>query len=363
MTSRERVFKTVKHQEPDRIPIDFWAVDEVIDKLKKHYNCSTKDEVLDVIDVDLRYIEGPEYIGPELKVDPDGSQEDIWGVMRQKMIVGEADKQTAYNNVTSHPLEQIQSIDEVLSYNHWPSVDWYDFSGIEKQCDNYLNQERVVVFVGDRTNRMAQLKPYMYLRGIENAYVDLIADPELFQAINAKIVHFYTEYLSRIIESSNGKIDIIMTGDDFGAQDNLLCSRETWLEMLEPGFRKYLKMIKDSGAFSMHHSCGAVAPLIKDMADAGLDILQAVQTESDTMNPLKLKEEFADTICFNGSISIQKNLVFGKPDDVKREVRENIAALSPGGGFIIGTTHNIQGDAPLENILALIEAYKKYGSH
>ena len=359
MNSRERVFTTIKHQEADRVPIDFWEVDEVINKLKKHYDCSTKDEVLDIIDADLRYIEGPGYIGPELKIDSDGSQSDIWGVMRKTMNVGEGDQLTAYKNVTHHPLEHIESVEEASSYTHWPSADWYDYSSIEKQCDTYRDQERVVVFVGDRTNRIAQLKPYMYLRGIENAYMDLIINPDLFHFINSKIVGFYTEYLSRMIESSKGKIDIFMTGDDFGAQDNLLCSRDTWLEMLSPGFKKYLKMIKDTGAYTMHHSCGAVAPLINDMAESGLDILQAIQTESETMDPVKLKEEFGKTICFDGSISIQQNLVFGTPNDVKKEVQEKVAAFAPGGGFIIGTTHNIQGDAPLENILALINAYKE----
>ena len=98
MNSRERVFTAIKHQEADRVPIDFWAVDEVINKLKKHYNCSTKDEVLDIIDADLRYIEGPGYIGPELKIDSDGSQADIWGVMRKTMNVGEGQQLTAYKN-------------------------------------------------------------------------------------------------------------------------------------------------------------------------------------------------------------------------------------------------------------------------
>jgi len=248
MHSRERVFTTLEHKEPDRVPIDFWATTEAMTKLMGHYKVSTKDEALDLIDVDLRYIDGPEYAGPELQRNSDGSEEDIWGVVRKKMTVGEGDKETSYNNVVNYPLENIQSVDEAASYEHWPLVDWYDFSGIERQCDTYIEQERVVVFVGDRTNRVAQLKPYMYLRGMENAYMDLILNPELFRFINLKIVDFYTGYLKRMLESSNGKIDIFMTGDDFGSQDSLLCSRETWLKLLGSGFKKYMKIIKDSGA-------------------------------------------------------------------------------------------------------------------
>lgn len=360
MNSRERVFTALEHNEPDRVPIDFWTSSEAINKLKKHFKVDTEDEVLDIIDVDLRYIEGPAYIGPELKVYPDGSVDDIWGVPRKLVYAGKGEKKGAYKNVTRSPLQDISNIEEAEKYDHWPSVDWYDFSIIEKQCDKYLNEKRIVVFVGDRTNRIAQLKPYMYIRGMENAYIDMALNKNLFKFIVGKIKSFYKEYLTGILESSKGKIDILMTGDDFGAQNSLLCSRKDWLELLYPGFKEYMVLIKQSGAWSMHHTCGSVVDIIKDMAEAGLDILQSLQPGTAGMEPEKLKRDFNDVISFNGGISIQTNLPFGKPEDIKNEVREKIETFAPGGGYIIGTAHNIQADVPLENLLALIEAYKEY---
>jgi uroporphyrinogen decarboxylase len=360
MNSRERVFTTLKHEEPDRVPIDFWASPEAFYKLKKHFSAQSQDDVMDHIGADIRYIEGPRYIGPLLKIHDDGSKDDIWGVPRVTVTVGEGDRRGSYKSVTRSPLQGISTIDEARRYDHWPSVDWYDFSDIKMQCEKYRRQEKVVAFEGDRTNRVAQLKPYMYIRGMENAYLDMAGNRDLFFYILSKIRDFYQAYLIRILESANGKIDIFLTGDDFGAQNNLLCSRQYWCDLLKPGFKAYMDIIKQSGAYAMHHTCGSVVPIIKDMAESGLDILQSLQPGARGMEPESLKSRFGRIISFNGGIGIQENLPFGKPEDVKREVERVARLLKPGGGFIIGTAHNIQADTPVGNMVALLEAYREY---
>ena len=360
MTSRERVFKTLRFEEPDRVPIDFWATPEVFEKLKKHFGAASADEVLDRIDADIRYIGGPRYIGPDLKIHDDGSQDDIWGVPRKTVQIGEGERKMVYKNVTRSPLRDIRTVEEAERYDHWPSADWYDFSVIEAQCEAVRRQERVVSFVGDRTNRVAQLKPYMYIRGMENAYMDMILNRELFIFILEKIKAFYREYLTRVLENARGRIDIILTGDDFGGQNHLLISKKHWCDFLLPGFKAYMELIKQSGACTMHHTCGSVAPIIPDMAKAGLDVLQSLQPGAAGMEPENLKARFGRTIGLNGGISIQKNLPFGSPEDVAEEVKTVARLLKPGGGFIIGTAHNIQADTTIENLVALIDAYREY---
>jgi uroporphyrinogen decarboxylase len=111
----------------------------------------------------------------------------------------------------------------------------------------------------------------------------------------------------------------------------------------------------------MHHTCGSVRPLIPLMIERGLDVLQSLQPEAADMDPRALKAEFGDRLAFDGGISIQRTLPFGTPDDVRREVRERIEALAPGGGYIVGPSHNIQADTPVENVEALLEACKDCG--
>ena len=321
------------------------------------------DEFLDRHDVDLRYIEGPPYVGPPLRTFDDGTDEDIWGVRRRLIEVPTPGGSEAYKEVAWSPLATAKTVDEISDYDHWPSPDWLDCGGIEAQCDAVRNQGRVVVFMGDRLNRLAQLKPAMYLRGVDQILVDMMMAPELAEAVFAHIRAFYCAYAERIFEAANGKLDILLTGDDFGSQAGPLLSRDTWLQFLGKGFADYIALAKAYGVRVMHHTCGSVRSLIPDMIERGLDVLQSLQPEAAGMDPRELKSEFGGRLAFHGGMSIQRTLPFGTPEAVREEVRERIEALAPGGGYILGTAHNIQADVPMENFEALLEAYKKFGTY
>lgn len=363
MDSRERVFLALKHQEPDRVPRDFWATTETYTKLCRRLNLPDAAAVLDHFGIDLRYLEGPRYIGPPLLVHPDGSSNDIWGVPRIKQITGSGDSVQSYKSVTRFPLAHVTAPSQLDDYEFWPSPDWFDYSAVCDQAKAVRERGRVVALMGDRLNRFAQLKPAMYLRGIEQALVDLIAAPEIFQAITARLTNFYNEYLTRILESARGMIDIVVTGDDFGQQRGLLCSAAHWETHLRAGFEGYIKIAHAAGVTVMHHTCGAIYRLLPKFIECGLDILQSLQPGVAEMDFKKIKAEFGKRICFQGGIGIQQALPFGTPEQVRAEVRERIEALAPGGGYIISTAHNIQGDTPVENVLALIEAYDEFGGY
>ncbi len=361
MESRERVFRALKHQLPDRVPRDFWATAETYIKLCRRLHLPDASAVLDHFDVDVRYIEGPRYIGPKLQVHLDGSENDIWGVPRIQQITGTGETAQSYKSVTHFPLAGVTNVRELDAYAFWPSPDWFDYSPVREQAQAVRDRGRVVAFMGDRLNRFAQLKPAMYLRGIDQALVDMLIEPEIFQAIADRLTRFYNEYLTRILESAHGMIDILVTGDDFGQQRGLLCSVELWEKRLRAGFEGYIKLAHAAGVTVMHHTCGAIYRLLPKFIECGLDILQAIQPGVAEMDFRKIKAEFGDRICFQGGVGIQQALPFGTPEDVRAEVRERIEALAPGGGYIISTAHNIQGDTPVENVLALMKAYEEFG--
>ena len=356
MDSRERTFLALEHKVGDRIPVDFWATKAVIDRLERHLRMP-HDQFLDHHDVDLRYIEGPRYVGPPLEAGAD-----IWGVKRTTVTAGAAGRSEAYSEVTKPPLSEADGIEDIDDYAHWPSPDWFDYGVIEQQCDAILKAKRVVVFMGDRLNRIAQLKPAMYLRGTEEILVDIAVRQEIVRAIFGKIKDFYLAYLERILAAAKGKIDIVLTGDDFGAQDGLLISPGMWRAFIEPGFREYIDLIKSHGTVVMHHTCGSVVEIIPDMIDCGLDVLQSVQPEARGMSLADLKAKFGDELCFHGGISIQKTMPHASPADVRREVSGIADAVGSSGGYIFCTSHNIQADTSVENITALMDAYKEYGT-
>jgi uroporphyrinogen decarboxylase len=255
------------------------------------------------------------------------------------------------------------AVEEIMGYGHWPSPDWFDYSDIEAQCQSVRELGRVAVFVGDRLNRIAQLKPAMYLRGIEGIFLDLSLNPNVAKAILSRIRRFYCSYLERILAAARGKLDILLMGDDFGCQNGPLMSPGMWVDFLGEGFAQYIDIAHRYGVLVMHHTCGGVRPLIPLMIERGLDILQSLQPEASGMDPWELKADFGTQLTFHGGISIQSTLPFGTPDDVRDEVRDRVDALAGAGGYILCTSHNIQADTPIENVQALLGAYRDYGRY
>lgn len=362
MDSRERVLATLEHQVPDRVPRDFWSTREADAKLLLATGLPDRAALLDAFDIDLRYLPGPTYRGPSLDTGPDGTVRDLWGVLRARRIAGEGGRRQAYWEVLHCPLADAGNVDDLARYPHWPNPDDFDYSEIAEQGRRIRDAGRIACFMGDRLNRIAQLKPAMYLRGVEQAMVDMLEQPALMQALLSRIRAFYSEYLTRIMESAQGMIDLLVTGDDFGSQHGMLCSPGVWRELLLPGFRGFIDIASAHAVPVMHHTCGAVRDIVPDMVEAGLKVLNPIQPDAYGMDGPGLKRDFGEDLCFHGSISIQRTLPFGTPEDVRREVRERFEHLAPGGGFIICTAHNIQGDTPVENTLALLRAYDEFGS-
>ena len=365
MNSRERTFMALEHQEPDRVPVDCWASSGTKQKIESQMKM-TYNDFLDRYDVDLRYIEGPQYIGPALTAGSD-IETDIWGVPRKAVTLSVNDRTgtytETYKEVTESPLKDFSTVEEINHYPGWPSADWFDYRMIEKQCDEIRDKGRVVVFMGDRLNRFAQLKPAIYLRGFERILLDMVSDPDMAIAIFDRISSFYMEYGRRILEAAKGKIDILCTGDDFGAQDNMLIAPSMWMKFLKKGFSDYLELGKTYGARVMHHTCGSVYHIVGEMIRCGLDILQSIQPEAANMDPPTLKHEFGGRISFQGGVSIQKILPYGTPGEVETHVQSIFKEMMPGGGYIACTAHSIQGDTSIENINALFNAYHRYGRY
>lgn len=363
MHSRLRVALALAHRQPDRVPIDYWATPEVTARLLRHFALPDAEALLQRLGVDFRYIEGPAYVGPPPRVRPDGSVEDHWGVPRVRVQVGPADRAAAYQEVLAFPLADATSPDDVLRYPHWPSPDWFDYAPVRGQVAAARRTGKAIVFMGDRLNRCAQLKPAMYLRGVEQILLDLALAPDLADALFARITAFYLEYIRRTFDAAAGGLDLFFMGDDFGTQAGPLLSPAMWRRFLRPGFQAFIALAKSYGLTVAHHTCGSVAPLIPDLLACGLDVLNPLQPDVSGMDHADLKRRFGARLAFHGGISIQRALPFGTPDDVRAEVAERIRTLAPGGGYVLCTAHNIQPDAPTPNLLALFHACRTLGTY
>lgn len=195
-----------------------------------------------------------------------------------------------------------------------------------------------------------------FTRGIENYLADLAGAPDFAQELLNFIVECNMEILPKIAQCEH--VDGILLGSDWGTQQDLLMSPNTWREMIKPGEKRQYELIKSYGKKVMVHSCGQILRLMPELVELGVDILNPIQPEC--MDLKFLKETYGDSITFWGGISTQRTLPYGTPEDVRGETREVIKLMSKNGGYITCSSQEVQTDVPYENLVALIETAKEF---
>ncbi|MFA5262534.1 MAG: uroporphyrinogen decarboxylase family protein [Opitutaceae bacterium] len=346
LTHRERIRLALEHKETDRIPIAMVcsginppAHATLTEYLKRERNVSV-DAYLKPL-IDIKSIE-PAYVGPPL---PPGT--DIWGVRRKAVSYGAGE----YDEIEYYPLEEADSPAD-LSRHRWPTTDWFDYSVIP-DCIAAIGKEGDYCLMVSNGNIF---ETSWYMRGFERMFMDLALNPDLAQAILQRVCDFYIEHFSRILAEGRGRIDLVFTADDIGGQEGLLMSLDMWEEHIKPHHVRLNRAIHEFGAKVIYHTDGSVMKAVPGLIDMGIDVLQALQFDAKGMDPLVLKEQFGDRLCFEGGLSVQKTLPFGTVDEVRRETEERIRVLGRNGGYIFGPSHAIQAGTPPENIVAMFDA-------
>jgi uroporphyrinogen decarboxylase len=168
--------------------------------------------------------------------------------------------------------------------------------------------------------------------------------------------------LEKICHAVGSTVDIIRLGDDLGMNTGPLMGPDTYRKLFKPRHTELCNYIHThSKMHTFLHSCGSIYKLIPDLIEAGFEILNPVQTNARDMEPERLKKEFGSSVTFWGAGADTRSVLNqGTPDEVKDHVRRNIEILSPGGGFIFNTIHNILPDVPPQNIVAMYEAVDEY---
>jgi len=356
MNSKERVLTALAHREPDRVPRDFWWSQEIRDRLLTHLKLRDTDALQDYLGSDLRGCY-PAYIGPPLRRFADGSYEDFWSVVRKPFSHGSGGE---YDEVVKPMLAGATSLDDIEQIR-WPDPDWFDYDGLANQCERYREYGIVVGRMGRECQTLfIQL---WYLRGLDNILLDFITWPALVHALIERIMAFRVEHLKRILSVVKGRADILQIADDYGTQNGMIMSPAMWRTFFAPHLKTMADMAHNAGLKVFLHCDGAIRSIIPDLIELGVDILNPIQPGAAGMEPAGLKGDFGDRLCFHGAIDTQSTLPFGTPEDVAAEVRERIATLGQDGGYILAPVHTVEPDVPLENVLAVYDAAKKYGRY
>ena len=353
MEPYERVFTAMSHQAPDRPPINYIATPEVHACLKKHLGMEDDEALRRFLGADIRYVSA-RYVGPKGTMGAAGvtaAGKDFLGIVWKPV----KNQFGTYNEIAFHPLGHVTTVEEVEHYP-WPSVDWFDFSHLKEEIAR-LNADRrhaILFFAG------GAFETPWYMRGMERFLMDLIECPEIAEAISRRAMEFYKARAMRAIEASDGQIDIIGSGGDIGTQRSMMLAPDLWRKHIKPYSEQLIRSFKDVGLRTFYHSCGSIVPVIGDLIEMGLDILDPIQPKAAGMDPEMLKSRFGSRLTFHGGIDEQELLPRGTAEEVRSEVQRLIDILGKQGGYIVCAAHAIQPDTPVENILAMYEVAREY---
>ncbi len=381
MNSRQRVLTTLNHQEPDRTPFDLGGTvatgihktayvnlrrylklpevevrtEDIIQQL-----ATVDDDVAAYLGVDCLNVAPLSSALYNLVLRDEGeytAYTDEWGIDWRMPKSG-----GLYYDMVQHPLVDAQSITDIENFP-WPDpVDPHRFTGLRERARR-AHEEGKLVILGGLCAGVTEM--HSWLRGYLNYYTDFHLNTQLAEYLMDKVVELKIAYWEKALAEAGEYVDVVTEADDMAGQDRLLISPAIYRKYIKPRHIRLFQGIKDLAPVKVFfHSCGAIRPLIGDLIDAGIDILNPVQKSAAGMNLIELKQEFGQDIAFwGGGVDTQNIFGSGSPEQVREDVKQSIEALAPGGGFVFGTVHNTQPNVPPENFMAMWETLKEHGSY
>jgi uroporphyrinogen decarboxylase len=394
MTPRERVRTALDHREPDRVPIDLGATPVTgisalaYARLKRHLGLDS--EPVRVADILLQLAEVEEPVRRRFGVDVVGLPvlEPIPGVRNTRWKPWRLPDGTPALISADFEPESTPQGDLLLrapdnSVSHWMAAGTYHFvpkdaplahatlEDLEQWEPPRLSDEELD-FLHRAARRLYEETDYaifgwfggslfegaQFARGWIQWIVDLKRNLPFAAALVAKQARAARENLERYLDAVGEYVDVIGFGDDFGTQQGLQISPDLYRRLIQPYHRELYSLVHTrTRARVFLHSCGAIYDLIPDLIEAGVDILNPVQTSAAKMEPERLKREFGDRLAFwGGGCDVQRTLPRATPEEVAAEVRWRISIFMPGGGYVFAPIHDLQHDIPPENIVAMYDA-------
>jgi len=380
LTSRERVLTALDHREPDRVPIDLGGNQTGIHKfaykaLIDHLGLAEEIEIMDAVQqlarpseavlerlhVDTRYVAagGAEEYPTEIVRRERGGR--VWQDLTDEFGVtwSMPEDHPYYSDITHSPLADL-SLDEIRAYP-FPRGDLPSrFVGLRDRA-LVLRRETPYAVISGISGVVYEI--CWYMRGLERLFLDMIEQPEVLETIIDHTLQYWLDWFRLFLDEVGDVVDVIMIGDDLTGQHGPLFSPRIYRSIVKPRHKRLVQYIKSrTSAKVWYHTCGAAAEYIPDLLDNGIDILNPVQISADDMGPASLKARFGDRLSFwGGGIDAQRVLPRATPEEVRAEVRRNLADFMPGGGYVFNNVHNIQADVPPGNVVALFDAAHEYG--
>lgn len=333
--NREWIQKTLSHQETEAVPYLFSFSPPARRSLENYYGGTA---IEDILEFPIRTT-GPKSTKPLYAAPKDFGKtlRDEFGVL---WSTSEIDRGSPINPCLPEAcLSNYKFPDPTASYRFQDIGNW-----CEKNKQHYT-----IIWIGDLWERAT------FMRGMEKILLDLVLNPRFVEELLRRIADYIIQTMDILF--ARFKFDGIGLSDDYGTQKSMLMSPSDWRKFIKPFLLEIYSFAKSHGRTVFHHSCGNIYPIIGDMIDIGLDILDPIQPEA--MDILKLKREFGNYLTFCGGIRTQDLLPQGTVEDIRIEIKKLKKEMGKGGGYILKPGITIQADVPLDNLVAMIDEARK----
>lgn len=415
MTSREHVLKSLSHQQPDKIPVDFGGTAvtgihaKMVAALRDHFGLEKRlvkvhepYQMLALVEPDLQQALG-------LDVEGIPGRETMFGFANEgwkewsflndfKVLVSEHFQTDAQSDgsfiiypkgdrsappsgrmpaggyffdsiIRQEPVDdaRLNVEDNLEEFGEIKEIDLAYFEQRAKQA-RAIGRAVITSFGGTALGDIA-LVPAPFLthpkgiRDVQEWYLSTLIRQDYVREIFDRQSETAVKNLEKLWQRVGDLVDVVfMCGTDFGTQSSTFCSPETFRDLWLPYYKRMNDWIHANTSWkTFKHSCGAVETLIPSFIDSGFDILNPVQVAAVGMNPVDLKKEYgADITFWGGGVDTQTTLMFGTPAEVRKEVLKHCEIFGRDGGFVFNTVHNIQGNVPLANVVAIFGALREF---
>jgi uroporphyrinogen decarboxylase len=363
MNSYERVKRTLRRDGlPDRVPLEFDLSRPLLDAFSQkldmpidwqpHYY---EDLKYRTSGNDLRVAMGSDcvLVGGGVPADwkteeaADGTIVNEFG-MSMKMGIG-------WYDVTKGPLEECTTVQEVMDLPFPDPEDDARYVDAKRYIDKYKGQKFII-----GTVELTMFEMAWHMTGLQKFMTDMALGEPYIEALIERTMQFSLAVGKRLVDLG---VDGIWTGDDFGAQNGMMVSPAMWRDLFKPRMADVFRQFKavNPDVITMYHCDGAISQILPDLIEIGLEVFNPVQPGVPGHEPDALKAEFGDSLSFWGAIDQQYLLPRGTPEEIDADVKAKIEALGKGGGYMVAPAHILQGDTPVENVEAFIEAVKRHG--
>jgi uroporphyrinogen decarboxylase len=357
MKHRERVLTALNHEQPGRCPMQVSFTPEFASRLRRDLRIPDaavhnphgggNTYVLErTLEEDLLLTSvgwANSYYATDTLSEDGVHYTDEWGIAWENVAYETKFGTGHYTEIVQHPLAEDGTIDTYQPPD-------------PNRPELYTEAERVIKEHKDEywivgVTVCTILETAWALRGLSKTLMDFVLNPDLVDRLFDIPFNYHLTAAKKLVDMG---VDMIWTGDDVGTQDRMLISPATWRRFLKPRMATFISTLKriNPDVKVAYHSDGNITPIIPDLIEIGLDVLNPVQPRS--MDPDELKKAYGDRLCFWGSIDEQHTLPFGTPTEVEDEVITRLRTIGRDGGLIIGPTHHVQLDTPLENFWAMV---------